>query len=204
MKFQIPDFKFQILWCGLAILLSCISINSSGQKGRIIGHVIDSKDLPISGATVFLFNVDSVLLDSSFCDSTGKFDFKEMDTLKYGLLYIKEGFTSYWDNSCTVLPDQIVFKNRRLFTAKDLEDRQSCYFNQSNHKPKCHICKKRDKVIPYKYGLVPRVPESMVSSNPDDSLYRIGGCVISNCQAEWYCKRDRVDILLPNGKFKRK
>lgn len=67
-----------------------------------------------------------------------------------------------------------------------------CEFNNAEAMPACHICAKKDMVIPYRYGL----PSVEMGQREKAGEIRLGGCVIDQCQPSWYCKRDEVDVLL--------
>jgi len=67
---------------------------------------------------------------------------------------------------------------------------EECEYKKSIFKPPCHICGKRDMVVPIIYGygtdeLFKRYKEGKVE---------IGGCIIRDCQPKWHCKRDNEGI----------
>lgn len=70
---------------------------------------------------------------------------------------------------------------------------------------RCPVCKKKDRVIPIIYGLIgeitysnenPNIIETngikIISDSPiiKKKRYKIGGCIISDCQPSWFCERD--------------
>jgi len=68
-----------------------------------------------------------------------------------------------------------------------------CSYNRHVLNRTCPKCNKRDKVIPIKYGL--RVPLYDKNGNIiDEGEYRPRGCVVSDCDPSWYCKRDKVEF----------
>jgi hypothetical protein len=56
----------------------------------------------------------------------------------------------------------------------------------------CPICKKKDEVIPIRYGLITTKIEK--DKKPSKRKYYPGGCMIFDCQASWYCERDKKEF----------
>jgi hypothetical protein len=50
----------------------------------------------------------------------------------------------------------------------------------------CPICKKEDQVIPIEYG----IPRKRLVRKAKRGKVKLGGCVIKDCDPDWYCKRD--------------
>ena len=46
----------------------------------------------------------------------------------------------------------------------------------------CPICKKKNKVIPVEFGLFINDPKKAYNM----------GCLITDCEPNWYCKRDKI------------
>ena len=63
-----------------------------------------------------------------------------------------------------------------------------CKYDSSFVSKKCPKCKKDDKAIPIVYGYAD--PESI---KKDLTTFKIGGCIVSECQPRYYCKRDKLD-----------
>lgn len=72
---------------------------------------------------------------------------------------------------------------------KDLELSYSstCPYGKSNV---CPICKKKDKVIPIVYGLIAEIK----GKKSKTKKFKPGGCVISDCQPNWFCERDKNEF----------
>jgi hypothetical protein len=64
-----------------------------------------------------------------------------------------------------------------------------CKYDSSFVSKRCPKCKKDNMVIPILYGYVRK-------SSYKDNLkkYKIGGCIVSDCQPRYYCKRDDLDF----------
>jgi hypothetical protein len=88
--------------CGLAVVLSLFAaIGMAQDKKReaqlrtVRGVVIDRADNPISGSVVFLKNVRSNSVRSSYTDDTGSYRFSGLDpNIDYELHAEKEGSKS--------------------------------------------------------------------------------------------------------------
>jgi len=50
----------------------------------------------------------------------------------------------------------------------------------------CPVCKKDDKAIPIRYGLLAH------KIGEEEEKYFPGGCIISECQPRWFCERDNM------------
>ena len=64
-----------------------------------------------------------------------------------------------------------------------------CPYNKNCKQKICPVCKKDDKVIPILYGLMGFDGKGN-SFFKDYVEFKPGGCVISECDPTWYCKRD--------------
>ncbi len=56
----------------------------------------------------------------------------------------------------------------------------------------CPVCKRKDEVIPIRYGLLAVKIEK--DKKPSKRKYFPGGCVVSDCQASWFCERDQKEF----------
>lgn len=54
----------------------------------------------------------------------------------------------------------------------------------------CPVCNKQDEVIPIVYGL----PDPILGEKEKQGKVQLGGCVISDSDPQWYCKRDRIEF----------
>ena len=68
----------------------------------------------------------------------------------------------------------------------------TCKYDKSKNNKTCPICKRQDRVIPIVYGLLAYIQKKgEVNKEPE---IKEGGCIISNCDPNWYCKRDQIDF----------
>lgn len=71
----------------------------------------------------------------------------------------------------------------------------------------CPVCKKNDKVIPIVYGFTMKIKYRDKNGNLTDKNGKIiskeedekvtskqGGCVITDCQPNWFCQLDNIDF----------
>jgi len=63
-----------------------------------------------------------------------------------------------------------------------------CKYDSSFVSKKCPKCKKDDKSIPILYGYMDEA-----SIKKDLTTYKVGGCIVTDCQPRYYCKRDNLD-----------
>jgi hypothetical protein len=93
------------------------------------------------------------------------------------------------------MPYDTIFRDIKIVdnTLIKLNVHQFCKYDASINDKTCPICHKKDKVIPIRYGL----PVSVNGENPmkhEGKTWKAGGCNISKCDPNWYCKRDRTEF----------
>ena len=54
----------------------------------------------------------------------------------------------------------------------------------------CPVCKKNDGVIQILYGL----PGEELFNEAEQGKVKLGGCVVTNFDPHWYCKRDKKEF----------
>lgn len=168
-------------YIAIAFLLLNLFASYGQNKGKIIGKLIlkdlENKESVIKNTYVILKSktqIDSVKIDENL-----NFTFENLksDTLRIFLSprsYPVNKFFKFY------LKDGEV-KNLELPYSS------TCPYGKSNV---CPICKKKDKVIPIVYGLIPQVN----GKKPKTKKYKSGGCVVSDCQPNWFCQRDKTEF----------
>ena len=68
----------------------------------------------------------------------------------------------------------------------------TCKYDKSKNIKTCPICNKVDKVIPIVYGLIVDVVKK--GEEAKKKAYKSGGCVITGCDPNWYCERDKYEF----------
>lgn len=68
-----------------------------------------------------------------------------------------------------------------------------CDFNKNALNNICPKCKQSDKVLPIEYGLSVPLFDKNGNSLKTTPTYP-GGCMVSNCDPTWFCKRDKIEF----------
>ena len=68
----------------------------------------------------------------------------------------------------------------------------SCKYDKSKENKTCPVCKKEDQVIPISYGFIAEI--SKKGEDIKEKEYKSGGCVITGCDPNWFCKRDEIEF----------
>ncbi len=143
-----------------------------GQKGTIKGHVYDNiMNEPMIFATVKLENTNY----GTITDIDGNFTL----SVPPGQYQLHLRYIGYRDSiipAVTVLPNDT--------THLKINYPPPCKYSDKKHA--CPVCKKRNKVIPILYGY----PSKGLLRDAENGKVILGGCVISECDPKWYCKRD--------------
>lgn len=69
---------------------------------------------------------------------------------------------------------------------------RDCIYDKQKKNRVCPKCKKANKVIPIAYGLVIRTKKGSKPLNNRKSKTYYAGCIITHCDPNWYCKRDKT------------
>jgi hypothetical protein len=149
------------------------------QTGKLTGHIVVNKNDKKSVAahtSVFLGIGNSRIV---FPDKDLNFS---LDSLFSGItmLRIVRGLQ----------PDTLI-KNIMIEDGKTIHleiTLTPCKYEKSKKDKTCPVCKKKDQSIPIVYGLL--VDTGKKTRRKEKEFYT-GGCVISGCDPNWYCKRDK-------------
>lgn len=158
----------------LTLLLFSVTL-TFGQSGQIKGYVHDvNKDQPVILATVF------VGTEKSVTDFDGQFKFPNIKVGRYQLKIIGNAQTDTLIATIEVNPDSTT----NLYFSYPY----SCPYIKS--KNVCPVCSKTDKVIPIIYG----EPTTESLEKSENGKVKLAGCLVSNCDPNWYCKRDKKEF----------
>jgi len=172
--------KFRLLF----FFLMSFSYGQS-QTGKITGklNLLDSenKDFVLDNTYIILTSKnirDSVKLDDDF---SFRFNNLPADTF-----YISFSRRSY------------PYDTRYIIYISDAENQKvnidyssTCPYDKTKDGI-CPVCKKKDEVIPIHYGLL--TTKIKKAKKPSKRKYYPGGCMIFDCQASWYCERDKKEF----------
>ena len=163
------------------IVLLLFANTTYGQS--IKGKVMDVKrNRPISMATITLVSKDGARL-LEITNEKGDFEFNKVVPNQYQLTFSSFG---YKDS---------IFMNFELKkdTTINLIYVRNCPYDESINNRICPKCRKKNSVIPILYGL----PLSVNGKNPtkgNGKKFILGGCEISDCDPNWFCKRDKISF----------
>jgi hypothetical protein len=159
------------------IFFLSILTTSFGQS--IKGKVIDgTRDEIMSGAYVGLFDsAFSKPISIITADDDGNFVFSN---IPIGTYNIKVNVIVYRDT---------IFRNIKITGDTDLvlDIHKFCQYDAARKDRTCPTCHKKDKVIPIEYGL-------RISNKGEGKTFKSGGCNITLCDPNWYCKRDKLEF----------
>jgi len=149
-----------------------------GVPPTISGKVIDgTREQIISGASVIIFDTDGIGKDSLTANVDGVFSSTYLSPGYYSIRIIAVGYQDTLFQNTYMTHDTVnVFDIHRF-----------CKYDSSLKNKTCPICKKQDKVIPIAYGL-------LVSMKGEGKTFKAGGCNITYCDPNWYCKRDKLEF----------
>jgi hypothetical protein len=178
--------KFNLLY---NILFLISFFNGFCQSGEISGKLLiateeERNSLPSKVYAILKYeNIkDSVQIDENF-------NFK-FENLRSGKYYLSFSVRNYPINRFYIFN----LKNSEKIN-QNVELKPICSFQNSKEKTNCPVCKKVDKVIPIAYGLrVSIVPKGKKGNYKSENKVHEGGCVVSDCQPNWYCERDKNEF----------
>lgn len=159
------------------ILISLTSIAQNRLEGKL---TIDKKyyDIVAEKTKVFIsesFN-SKTIIDSVVVDKELKFKFEDIkqDSI---FLYIEPRsypYNIFYDYKFNITKSQFA----------EIPYQPVCPYSKNNIF--CPKCNKNDKSIPIIYGLV-------LIKRLKSKKYHLGGCLTTDCDPIWYCKRDKVE-----------
>lgn len=152
------------------------------QSGNIAGKL---NLLDMENKDEVLKNVCIILTSKSFKDSVklnDDFSF-HFTNLPADTFYISFSRRSYPYDS-----RYMIYLNDKENEKVNIDYSSTCPFDKTKDGV-CPICKRTDEVIPIHYGLI--ISKIQKGKKPAKRKYYPGGCVILDCQASWYCERDK-------------
>ncbi|WP_181309092.1 carboxypeptidase-like regulatory domain-containing protein [Rufibacter sp. XAAS-G3-1] len=164
------------------LLLIYSSLTVFGQNGQIAG-VIQKRDslLDFKYLTIFLIK-DSSEFKGAIPATSGEFSIKEVPEGIYSLIIRQIGFRD-------AFTDNIVVSDGKT-TKLNLKYPPPCGFVYAkNTQVKC-IGGHTDNIIPIVYGL----PTKRTMNRAEKGLVRLAGCIISECDPQYYCKIHKLEL----------
>jgi hypothetical protein len=155
----------------LIISLLTSAIYSFGQLGSITGFVFDrGQGKGLSSANIVL---DGTTIG---CASDSKGNFR-LDSVPFGQYRIRIGM---------VACDTTMMVNVNGHVKIEVTFPPPCKYDMTVNDNRCPKCHRRDKSIPINYGLL------VLARGAKQREYYDGGCDITCCMPNWYCKRDKL------------
>ncbi|RYJ43830.1 hypothetical protein [Flavobacterium beibuense] len=160
------------------ILLFTSAFSQTGKiQGKLIIENNDDIALVKQNTLIILFNENRT--DTIRPDENLNFTFKN---LPEGLYTIKFSPKSY----PTDVRYKVTLKSGEALNV-NLKYAITCPYKETEDH-NCPVCGKNDKVIPIIYGLV---IGNRKTKEEEEDKYFPGGCIVSDCQPDWYCERDQ-------------
>lgn len=186
--------KRKIFFYFLFISFSCFS-----QTGKLTGKLIlkDVENYKKVSENTFVILKDGKRIDSIKVDDKLSFSFENLSTDK---LQVFTSLTSY--------PNMIysIYLKEHEIKSIEIPYTSTCPYSK-DRKNVCPTCNKNDKVLPIFYGLLSITKYKDKNGNPTDINGKIiskeedervrfisGGCVVSDCQPNWFCQRDQLNF----------
>lgn len=180
--FKVHIYKYVNVHCKTMRILSIIGtifllfsdFMAFGQGGVIQGHLYDRKECGLSYAYVKLAETKIGV----WTDSNGNF---KIDSIPIGTYNLIVNYFGYEDTTLKALK---ISSDTLLII--ELEFPAFCKYDKHRKNNTCPICGKNNKVVPIVYGY----PIGKL----DWKNYFYAGCVITLCDPNWYCKRDKLEF----------
>ena len=155
------------------------------QTGKIDGRMnlrdLENKNIVIE--TTFVILKSKTISDSAKLDKDLSFKFENLPSDTFLVSFSRRSYP---------------YSGEYIFYLKDGETRKldvpyssTCPFDKIKDGI-CPVCKKTDEVIPIRYGLI--TTKIGKDKKPSKRKYKSGGCMISDCQASWFCERDQKEF----------
>ena len=155
------------------------------QTGKITGKVnlLDRENKSLLLDSTYVILTSKNIYDSTKLDVDFSFHF---DNLLSDTFYISFSRRSYPYDS-----RYVIYLRNSENEKVNIDYSSTCPYDKIKDGV-CPICKMKDEVIPIHYGLITSKIEK--DKKPSKRKYYPGGCVISDCQANWYCERDKKEF----------
>lgn len=145
------------------------------QTGTIKGHIHDdlkNEALSFANLSIEKENIHAVT------DLDGNFIIQHLAAGHYNIQIRYVGFPDSTITGIRVAADSV--------TQLNISYPPRCKYS-INKKGICPVCHQKDQVIKIVYGY----PSDKGVEAADQGKVMLGGCIISYCDPQWYCKRDK-------------
>jgi hypothetical protein len=161
----------------IIIILTLLIKTCYGQYGVISGQIYDRKEK----AGLAYASVGIKFKKGTSTDINGYF---KIDSVPPGRHLLTVIYVGYSDTSFFVSVSANQTTNIYLKLPKP------CRYDKSEHNKTCPKCNKKDQVVPIVYGEL--VFTDTTGTNDWFEKNYSGGCMVTECDPNWYCKRDKT------------
>lgn len=182
------------------LFLLFITVSCFSQTGKLTGKLLlkDSENYKKVSENTFVILKDGKRIDSVKVDGNLRFTFENLstDTLKIFISPRSYPINRYY---------LICLKEKENHNI-EIPYSSICTFEKDKGNV-CPICHKNDKVLPIVYGLISKITYRDKNGNFTDKKgkiisreesekvkYKSGGCIVSDCQPNWFCERDQAEF----------
>jgi len=159
------------------IILALLIKTCCAQYGVISGQIYDRKEkvgLAFASVSLKFNNGTSTDIDGYFV----------IDGVPPGRHLLTVNYVGYSDTSLYVNVAANQTTNIYLQLPKP------CIYDKNENDKTCPKCNKIDQVIPIVYGELV-FPDTIETNEWFENIYS-GGCIVTECDPNWYCKRDKT------------
>jgi hypothetical protein len=160
------------------LLFLSLATSSFGQKGSIEGSVVFKLDsTALAGAFVYINETKS----GTKADINGKFKLANLSPGEYELVFEIVGYGK--DTLTNVVVNNDSVKKIILGLPPG-----PCYKNTNSKE--CPVDGKSKSVIPILYGF----PDKKMIRKRDKGKIKLGGCEVTGCEPNWFCKIHQLEF----------
>jgi hypothetical protein len=170
----------------LFLLLVSSSLFGFAQAGKIVGwlNLQDFENKKIVIEKTFVVLTSRSITDSAKIANDLSFSFERLPSDTFNISITPHPYPPF-SGSYTIHLAAGETKNINIPYSS------TCPYDKSKDGI-CPICKKNDEVIPIRYGLLADKIDK--NKKPNKRKYKPGGCMIMDCQPNWFCERDQKDF----------
>jgi len=155
----------------LTLLLIITVLFSVGQEIRLTGKIFNKEEnMPFPFVNVMLSETNL----GATTDTNGNFT---IERIPIGIYNLRVQYITYGD---TTIKDLRLINDTSIIVQFESPP---CEYDKHKDDRTCPICGKQDRVVPIVYGLV--------VGPMDTKNFYYAGCLVTDCDPNWYCKRDK-------------
>jgi hypothetical protein len=167
----------------LLFLMSFSLVHS--QTGKITGklNLLDLENKDFVRDSTYIIVTSKSIHDSVKLDDDFSFHFNNLPADTFYISFSRRSYPHDYR--------YLIYLNDAENKKINIEYWSTCPYDRTKDGI-CPICKKKDEVIPIHYGLLASKIEK--NKKPSKTKYYPGGCLVFDCQASWFCERDKKEF----------